>query len=119
MKKKINKKYFIIIAMVFFRDCVIVLNDPKVYFAVKRHYDYDNVASKMIKNQNEHCPEREYKLQEHDVLTPLETIGERVKVRKQENVPHMITSPKPTITIETPNQNMNTQKSTSKNGKHR
>ena len=54
-------------------------------------YD-DNIVSRMFNNQSDYYPE--YKLHEHHKLPPpLETIGEKVKVRKQASIPCTISSP--------------------------
>ena len=57
------------------------MSDPNL-FMVKRQYDDDNIVSHIIKNQNDYY--LEYQLHEHHELpSPLKTIGERAKVRKQ------------------------------------
>ena len=54
-------------------------------------YD-DNIVSRMFNNQSDYYPE--YKLHEHHELPPpLETIGEKEKVRKQASIPCTISSP--------------------------
>ena len=81
----------------FFKNWDGALSDPNL-FMVKRQYDDDNIVSHIIKNQNDYY--LEYQLHEHHELpSPLKTIGERAKVRKQNiytiyiYIPYTISSP--------------------------